>query len=137
MFLAWQDVFGEKSLAKDNGDLDTLDLGGKGYFGIGTPKYFVVLVNKTLVGAGSTTVKLQQSDSETSGFTDIPGMSITVPSAAEKGTNKFTIVNDEVSKRYIKAVKTKSGSVTDGEFTVAFAANQPSQIKKTTYKGVN
>ena len=129
-------IFAEKTLAKDNGDLDTIDLRTKNSLFAGRVIYLVVQVNKALVGAGTVNVKVQQSSSSTSGFSDVPGFNVTIPATAAIGTTLVESVPKAKIGRYLKGVKTKTGSVTDGEFYAYLSAWQPGDIDDTLLPGV-
>lgn len=81
----------------------------------------VVMVNEAAAGGTSVTIKIQQSDSATGTFADVPGSSVTVAIADMiPGKNigpRFLPAG--VAKQWIKFVVTPTGTFTAGTVTAA------------------
>ena len=117
-------TFAENKSVAAAADLDTMDLGRSGP-DLGASGFkLVVQVTEDIGSTGTYTVQWQQSDSATSGFTDVSDAKVTIPAGKKKGTKPLVIaVPYGVTKRYFKAKFAKTGT-TSGKITVYMATGE-------------
>ena len=113
-----------RNASSATGDIETLDYGVDADITYGNPLYFVLTVTTPMTGGGTVTVKLQQSSSETSGYTDVPEMSLKTDANSARKTYWIGLAG--VNKRFVKAHGTKTGTVSAGKFDVYITPMQPS-----------
>ena len=120
------DTFTEgRNASSATGDIETLDYGVDSDLFPGAPLWLVLAVTTAMTGGGTVTVKLQQSSSETSGYTDIPNASLKTD--ANSAVKFYSIgLPTGVTKRFIKAHGTKTGTVSAGKFSLYLTPMQPS-----------
>ena len=88
---------------------------------MGPIPFFVGVVGEDAAGGTSITIKLQQSDSESGSYSDVPGSSLTV-ALADMVTGKnigWRFLPTGLTKPWFKVVSTQAGTFTAGKLFAA------------------
>ena len=88
--------------------------------------FFVVYVTRPIQGSGSLNVRVQQSNSFDEDFESIVGLNLTVDANTRKPIYYVGIRN----KKYLKAVKTVNGNITDGSIAAYLDTEKPRFARK-------